>query len=84
MTPLEYIDGLDAHMDEGGPVSPQNVRDLMGFVRELSGGSAVITAAIAWNRATGAPDLGKREDDLHDAVDAYNAAMKQPALKEGE
>ena len=33
---LNYVEQLEAHMDEGGKVSERNVRNLIRAVRELS------------------------------------------------
>ena len=32
----QYVDQLDAHMDEGGATSPNNVRDMIEMVRKLT------------------------------------------------
>jgi uncharacterized DUF497 family protein len=37
---LSYIDGIDAHLDEGGQVSIDNMRDLIGFARQFAKGYA--------------------------------------------
>ena len=32
----QYVDQLEAHMDEGGTTGPNNVRDLIQMIRELT------------------------------------------------
>ncbi len=75
---LRYVDSLEAHLDEGGKTNETNVRDLIQFVRELSGqgssstGTARSPVASSQSSATG----GKKADipldeDFKEAAELY-------------
>ena len=42
----QYVDQLEAHMDEGGKTAPNNVRDLIQTVRELVSANVILGADL--------------------------------------
>lgn len=75
----QYVDQLEAHMDEGGKTAPNNVRDLIQMVRELVGQNVCLRADIYNMRQIVVTECSRCKQPIEQQYDVFRCTdCKQP------